>query len=295
MLEYKSVALSDREWIEPIFKKCGRRGNEYTFANLYNWSEPLNIKIARLGDTIVFKHVSKGYVYSCPIGRENLAEAVEAILEEGHEAGQKITLVSVDEFDVGVLHENFSGRFQIEEVRDNFDYIYIASELGELKGRKYRIKRNHVNKFLKLYPDWKYEEINEGNIADVKKMAEKWYEESLETKADSLILEKPAVMSGLDNYASLGLEGGIIYVDGNIAAFCFGSSSSEDTVVVHCEKAFLEYEGVYTMIAKEFARVSSEKYKYVNREEDMGLEGLRISKLSYRPEFFYKRFKATEV
>ncbi len=295
MLEYKSVALSDREWIEPIFKGCSRRGNEYTFANLYNWSEVMNIKIARLGDTIVFKHLSKSHVYSCPIGRENLAEAVMEILNEGKEAGEKITLVNVDEFDVGILHENFPGRFKIKEVRDNFDYIYISSELGEMKGRKYRIKRNHVNKFLKLYPNWHYEKIDESNIEDAKKMAEKWYDEAIKTKAESLILEKPAVMSGLYNYFDLGLEGGIIYVDDSIAAFCFGSSSCEDTIVVHCEKAFLEYEGVYTMIAKEFARVSAEKYKYVNREEDMGLEGLRSSKLSYRPEFFYKRFEAAEV
>lgn len=295
MLEYRSVTLNDREWIEPIFKKCDRRGNEYTFANLFNWSGPMNIKIARLGDTIVFKHLSKSYVYSCPIGRENLAEAVEEILKEGQEAGEKITLVNVDEFDVGILHEKFPSRFKIEEVRDDFDYIYDASELGEMKGRKYRIKRNHINKFLKLYPNWKYEEINESNIADVKKMAEKWYNESFDTKADSLVLERSAVMSGLDNYSALGLEGGIIYVDDKIAAFCFGSSSCNDTIVVHCEKGFLEYEGVYTMIAKEFSKVSSEKYKYVNREDDMGLEGLRISKLSYRPEFFYKRFRAAEV
>ena len=296
MLEYKIVTLEDKSWVEPIFKKCNRRGNEYTFANLFDWSKPQNIKIAKYKDCIVFKHFSKSSVYSCPIGNGNLPEVVEMLMEESHKYDDKLKLVNVDEFDAELIEKAFPGKFEIKERRNDFDYIYVAKDLGNLVGKRYHVKRNHMNKFMKTYPDWRYEEITRDNIEEVRRAADRWYEEAMETKEESIVTEQKAVMNAFDHYFELDLEGGIIYVGDNIAAFSFGSKSSDDTLVVHCEKGFLEYEGVYTMIAKEFSLAASKKgYKYVNREDDMGIEGLRISKLSYRPEFFYKRFEAKEV
>lgn len=295
MLEYKLVTIEDKDWVDSIFKECNRRGNEYTFANLFDWSKPMNIKIAKFEDNIIFKHFQKSSVYSCPIGNGNLPEAIRMILKESHDNNEKLQLVNMDEFDAKILEEHFPGQFSISEKRSDFDYIYESSDLSQLAGKKYHGKRNHISKFLKLYPDWRYEAIDENNISTAKKMSEVWYNRALITKEKSIELERQAVNNAFQYYFQMDLTGGILFVGNDPVAYTFGSPSCSDTIVVHAEKALIEYECAYTMVNCEFAKSVASDYKYINREDDMGLEGLRIAKLSYRPSFFYKRFIAREV
>lgn len=295
MLRYKSVTLEDKQWVEAIFAACDRRGNEYTFSNLFDWAKPMHIQITECDGCLICRRTEEDSVYSCPIGTDGVSSAIEKLLEESHENGNKLTMVDVGEPDVERIQRDFPGQFTFEERRDDFDYIYDSADLGAMQGRKHRIKRNRVNKFLKIYPDWRYESINSQNIHHVIKMAQAWYREAFETKEKSILQEREAVMCGLQNFEALGLRGGVIFIEENVVAFTFGKASCKDTMVVHAEKAFPKYPEAYTMIAKEFALDISKDYHYINREDDMGIEGLRVSKMSYRPEFFYKRFWAREV
>lgn len=162
------------------------------------------------------------------------------------------------------------------------DYIYLREKLTTLSGKSLQSKRNHINKFEKLYPTYTYEEINQENIAECLELASVWLANSGEEEGrrdERTMIER--IFSAWD---SLGLMGGAIRVDGKIIAFSYGSPINADTFGIHVEKADVAYEGAFTIMNREFVRRIPECYTYINREEDLGLEGLRKSKLSYKPE-----------
>ncbi|MEG1972563.1 MAG: phosphatidylglycerol lysyltransferase domain-containing protein [Oscillospiraceae bacterium] len=295
MLEYRYVQIEDREWVEKIFKKANRRGNEYTFSNLFNWSCPQNIKIAQYKENIIFNHTEKDSVYSFPIGNGHLGEAVNLILDECSKKDKKVSFVNLDEYDAEILEQQFPHKFTIDEHRDDFDYIYESSDLSDLFGKKYHAKRNHISKFLRNYPNWKFEKIDRDNIDKAKVMVAKWYLQSEDKKEGTIKKEKIAVNNALKYYFELNLTGGILFVDDVAVAVSFGSPACDDTFVVHAEKAFTEFDGAYTMVNREFSRFLRPNYRYINREDDVGIAGLRLSKESYSPVFMYKRFTAKEV
>ena len=108
---------------------------------------------------------------------------------------------------------------------------------------------------------------------------------------DSLLCERQAICDALAQFAELDYKGLMISVDGRIVALTFGEMVNKDTVVVHVEKAFSEYRGLYPLINQEFQNYYWQDAKYVNREEDMGLDGLRAAKRSYYPEYMLKKYK----
>lgn len=173
--------------------------------------------------------------------------------------------------------------------RDNWDYVYLREKLATLSGRKYHSKKNHVNAFKKEYPDYVYEAINETNKAECISFAEKWCEHR-ESEDPSIKCEFCAIKEALNNMEALGIKGGLIRLNGKVEAFSFGEPLNKDTVVVHVEKANPDIRGLYAIINMEFAAQAFPEAIYLNREEDMGKEGLRKAKESYNPEFMVKKY-----
>ena len=174
------------------------------------------------------------------------------------------------------------------------DYVYETEKLATLAGKKLHGKRNHINKFMKLYPDWSYESIDDGNVEECFQMALKWRnlngcDDDTEKNAEMCV-----TLNSLRLYKELGLRGGILRVNGEIAAFSLGEPVCSDTFVVHIEKAFADIEGAYPMINQQFVQHECMDYTYVNREDDAGSEGLRKAKLSYRPAFMVDKGIVTE-
>ncbi|MDD5603353.1 MAG: phosphatidylglycerol lysyltransferase domain-containing protein [Eubacteriales bacterium] len=171
----------------------------------------------------------------------------------------------------------------IYQDRDNSDYLYITENLIHLKGGKYDSKRNHINKFKKLYGEFEYEEIDSSLISDCKEVNEEWCRKIGCEEHKPLYCEKIANFELLDNYEALGVSGAVIKVGGRPQAFTVGEMLNDETAVIHIEKANTDIHGLYTIINKEFCIRSWSDTRYINREQDLGIEGIRKAKLSYHP------------
>lgn len=296
MLCYQPVALSDREWVEPLFLESGFLGSEYTFANLYNWSKTYTFALARYEDFVVVRNGNEedcSYLY--PAGRGDLRAVIEAMWEDAAAHGVKFRIIGITEDKQTALENLFPGRFRFTPVRDNADYLYRVEKLTALAGKKLHGKRNHINRFLENNPDWRYEPITRENIAAVAGMSAEWCRINNCSEDGSLKREACAVKSGLSHYFELGLTGGVLWAGGRVVGFTYGSAVSGRVFDVQVEKAFYDVQGAYPMINQQFVKNELQSFEYVNREDDLGDEGLRKAKLSYYPDLLLEKSIAEEI
>ena len=197
------------------------------------------------------------------------------------------------------LETHFKDLFSFEDDRGNYDYLYNIDSLCTLSGRKLSKKRNHINGFLQSYGDWNVQEINSLNIQDVLEFAGQWYQKKSggdsEIGDESLAYEKKALLQIVPQIEKIGADGIVLYVDGKVAAFTVGMRISETVYDTVFEKADDGIKGSYNIINREFARFLKNKYeslKFINREQDLNLPGLRQAKLSYMPCSLVEKFVA---
>ena len=201
----------------------------------------------------------------------------------------------VQEQEFALLEEWYPGRFEIEYDRDYADYVYETEKLATLSGKKLHGKRNHINKFKAMYEGrWSYEPMSESNLEECFQMALKWRNENGCEEDEEKNAEMCVTLNALRLFKELELVGGILKIDGEVAAFTLGEPVCSDTFVVHIEKAYAEVQGAYPMINQQFVEHECMDYQYVNREEDTGAEGLRKAKLSYRPAFMVEKGNVKE-
>ena len=187
------------------------------------------------------------------------------------------------------LEAQFPGKYVIEYNRDQADYIYEVEKMISLSGKKLHGKRNHINKFKENNPNWRYEPLSQENVSACVKMAEEWREKNLCDEKGEKHTEFCVTLRALDEYEQLGLKGGVLRIEDRVVAFTLGEELNRETFVVHIEKAMADIQGAYPMINQQFLVHEASQYKYVNREEDMGEEGLRKAKLSYYPVFLQEK------
>ena len=294
--DFKRPELEDRDLVNHYFFQAPGRSCERTFVNVFLWSRHYKVKFAVIRDALVFRDESDGYAFAYPAGEpEAVRNALEALMEYSKEKGHPFMLYNVTPEHFEQLDQWFPGRFRIEYVRDVADYVYETEKLATLAGKKLHGKRNHINKFKTLYPDWSYEHINDENVEECFQMALKWRNQNGCDDDAEKNAEMCVTLNSLRLYKELGLTGGILRVNGQIAAFSMGEPLCSDTFVVHIEKAFADIEGAYPMINQQFVQHECMDYKYVNREDDAGSEGLRKAKLSYRPAFMVEKGIVTEI
>lgn len=293
--DFKRPELEDKDLVNHYFFEAPGRSCERTFVNVFLWSRHYKVKFAVIEDALVFRDESDGYAFSYPAGEpEAVKRALEAVMEycREHECPFRLYNVTPEHFDQ--MEKWFPGRFQIEYVRDVADYVYETEKLATLAGKKLHGKRNHINRFKALYPDWSYEKMDDGNVEECFQMALKWRNQNGCDDDTEKNAEMCVTLNSLRLYKELGLRGGILRVNGEIAAFSMGEPLCSDTFVVHIEKALAEIEGAYPMINQQFVQHECMDYTYVNREDDAGSEGLRKAKLSYRPAFMVEKGVVTE-
>lgn len=288
--EFKKPELSDKELIRDYFTARRTRSCERTFANVYLWCRKYPVEFAVAEDALVFRTVSKTPSYTYPSGtKENVRKALGLLMAYTKEKGLPFTMYLVTPEQFAELEEFYPGRFEIEYNRDSADYVYEREKLAALSGKKYHGKRNHINKFTELYPDWSYEAITDENVEECFQMGLQWRRENGCDEDDEKIAELCVTLNSLRLMKELDLVGGLLRANGKVVAFSIGEPVCGDTLVVHIEKAFAEVPGAYPMINQQFVRHAGEGYTYINREEDMGLEGLRKAKESYRPAFMVEK------
>ena len=297
MLEWSIPEAEDEDWINSCIAVSGTMASDASFANIYLLRNKYSTKISRYKDFIIRKYSGKGARcgYTFPLGKGDVARALAEIEKDAKECGERLQFAFVTEEQKEVLENAMPARFCYSSDAGDSDYIYLRSELASLSGKAFHKKKNHFSKFVRTYPDYKYYEIGACNIYDAQKVADAWYYEHLQDEDASQLAEYKAIKEALDNFEELGLIGGIIYVNDSPCAMTIASKINENTVDVHFEKAVGEYalNGGYAAINKLFSE-KLDGVTWLNREEDIGIEGLRKAKLSYRPKIMLKKYSAVE-
>lgn len=297
MINFKNVELSDKKWMEPLIAAADMRGCHQNFTNIFAWSEVYNYQVAQVNDYLVVKgriEDNPPYFFY-PAGCGDIGPVIEAMKKDAEECRHEFQLLGISPENREVLKSLFPENFEYEEMRDGFDYVYLLDKLVNLAGRKLQAKRNHINRFKANNSDWSFEQITAANLAECWEMNRKWCKLNGCKEDAHLALEYCAVSRCFDYFTELGLLGGLIRLDGEVIAYTMGERLNSDTFVTHIEKAFGEIQGTYQLINREFASLVQSKYPqlvYVNREEDMGFEGLRKAKLSYHPDRMEEKYIA---
>jgi len=290
MIKFRPILLTDKEWMDELFALSDYRGCEYDFGNNYNWAGAFDLRIAREGDLLLTlsRRDDGSHSYSYPAGGGDMAAAVEMCIEDANERDADFHMHGVVPEQKEFLEKNFPGRFKFEPYRDGFDYIYLRSRLAELTGKKLHAKRNFINRFEASH-DWSYEPITTENLEECREMNARWCQQNDCYYNEDLREETCAGQKAFNYFVEEQLEGGLLRAEGEVVAFTMGAPLCSDTFDIHIEKAFSHIDGAYPMINREFVRRLPEKYVYVNREEDVGDEGLRKAKLSYEPDILLEK------
>ncbi|MBQ8184223.1 MAG: DUF2156 domain-containing protein [Lachnospiraceae bacterium] len=294
-IQFRRPELEDRDIIQKYLKQRKTRSCEMTFANVYLWCRHYPTGFAIVEDMLVFANLEEGETsFTFPWGNKDPRPALEALMTYCKEKGVPFRLHNATKETFEILEELYPGRFQIEYDRVYADYVYETEKLANLSGKKYHGKKNHVNRFMKTYPDWSYEDISPENVEECFQMALRWRElngceDHPEKRAEICV-----TLNFLRLFRELEMQGGILRVGGEIVAFTIGEPVCDDTMVVHVEKAYSHVQGAYAMINQQFAKHQAAGYLYLNREDDVGEEGLRKAKLSYHPVFLVEKGVITE-
>lgn len=285
-IDFHTFDVEDKEKFDYILRDSFEFSSEYAFGTGYLWAEAYNIEMC-IYDDIVFKRYGgiNGW-YGFPYCRGDKSKAFEYLQDYVYSIGGKLRFIDITEQSAYELDKLTQGMFTFEESRNSWDYVYKVSDLIELKGKKYHSKRNHISKFKRLYK-WEYNKITQDNIDECKIVSEQWFKEKNQMESD----EYRALERAINNYQSLGFVGGILEVDECPVSFTMGEKINDNVFLVHFEKSIDEYEGVYSMINNAFCN-NIKGYTYVNREEDLGIYGLKKAKMSYNPAFMVKKYKA---
>lgn len=293
MIEFRKIELSDKEWVEKILKKANLKGCEYTFANNYIWGEQYQLEIANVEGFYCSRNGIDELEYSFPIGEGDLLKVIRLLEADAKERGVKLVLKGLLPEHISMLNVLCPDEFEFTNSRDDSDYIYTVEKLSKLAGKKLHGKRNHIARF-KDDEDWQYETISDDNMKDCLDMNSRWCEKYKCLESVSLKHEACAVKKAFRHYKELGLRGGLIRKKGEVVAYSVGEPLSDDTFVVHIEKAFADIQGAYPMMNQQFVLHECQEFEYVNREEDLGEEGLRKAKLSYYPDILLDKYRAIQ-
>ena len=290
-LKFHSPLIEDKDWVTELLSKSQYQGCEYSFGNIFIWSPIYKNNISRYKDFFLSKNVTDSPAYSFPAGEGDFKEVIGVLMDDAEKCGHSFKMFGLTKKTAGFLDSLMPDMFDFHPYREGFDYIYNSEDLINLSGRKYHSKRNHISNFENDY-NWTYEDINKENICDCFAMNVLWENENRLKNPEGIDNELVAVKRAFSNYFELGFKGGMIKADGKVVSYTLGEQLNNNTFCLHIEKAFSDMNGGYAMINREFAKHNLSGYEYVNREEDMGVPGLRKSKLSYHPAILLEKYTA---
>lgn len=294
MLDFHDLTLADKAAFDRCRAKTVIHGSEGAFATFFIWNSYYNLRVAEQDGFFFFRFHVRGSepAYYMPIGEGDMRGALCAVLEDAHARGVKAQFRFVTEETLPILETYLPGRFSYVENRDQHDYIYATEQMISLAGKKLHAKRNHLNYFIEHFP-FEYREVDSDFVArECAPLALEWVAEK-ERNQNSF--ELPAMQCYFENYAALNQRGAVIEVNGRIVAMSFGEQLEKDMALIQIELALDEYRGSYQVINQQFCEHAWKDCLYVNREEDMGIDGIRHAKESYQPVRLVKKFTATEM
>ena len=301
MDDFKIIGIEDKEIIEEYIIPSDERDCDLSFANLCSWQFITESSYAVMDGLLVirFAHPKWGHEYFMPMnkrGEADRAQALQVLEQLAREADTKqepLCLRGISPALEEELTGSRLGDFNFVKDRDYFDYVYQRQDLAELKGKHYQPKRNHVNKFKREY-NFTAEPLTQQAVAECLEFEASWCRVHGYEEDENILNERQAMVYAFEHWERLGLRGLVIRVEGKVAAFTFGAPINHDTFGVHFEKADIRIDGAYSAVNQFFAASLPEEYVYLNREEDLGIPGLRQAKLSYQPAFLLEKIRAVK-
>lgn len=288
MILFERLSIENKAEFDALLRYGAHRGCSFSFVNLYIWGRQC---AARVGDDLLlFSHFGGRTMYPFPVCPGDPRPAIEALMIDARERGIPLRLTGLNARDVEDLQSWYPDQFRFHCGRDGHEYVYAIEDLAELKGKKYQPKRNHINRFLAQYPDARVLPLSEETLPDARALADRWYQRR--SPEEDAGMELVALNRAFAHWNELGMEGLVLYVDSQPVAMTMGSRLDGETFDVHFEKADTDHPGAYAVINRAFARHIRERHpdvRFLNREEDMGIEGLRKAKLSYYPHHMLEK------
>ena len=274
-----------------MFKQTQPQMSELTFTNLYVWNDTEPVQLSRLHETLLLQrkkiHNDKNVLLP-PLEKEPISTVLKRIGEAADENHAKTPLYGINAEEAKQLSKK---GYQVEADRDNWDYVYLSSDLADLPGDKYHSKRNFITRCLSTYK-CEHKKIDTSVVDDCLHLQTQWCDLRRCDSISSLEAENRAIKTIFDNYQKLGVSGGAIYVDGKLEAFTLAEPLNNETAVIHFEKANPEITGLYQLINQWFCQNTLRNFTLANREQDLGVPGLRKAKLSYHPHHMIEKYLA---
>ena len=294
MFDWKNVTVDDRELLNCYLRNTPYQNCEYAFINIFLWSKVSGAKYCIEDGCLVLRYEFAQHHprYLLPICG-NTPQVIEKLKKYAHDETGVLEFTGVTEPAKDYLESVMPGVFEFTAHRSSADYLYLRDDLAQLKGKKYHSKRNFANRFKSTYI-YEYKRMDKKIAEDCLEMHKKWCEINASEGDMGYLLqaETQGVVTILEHFDQLNLIGGAIYVDGNVVAFTFGQPINPTTFDVSVEKAYYDMPGAYAAINQLFVENECQGYKYINREDDAGIEGLRKAKLSYHPVKILEKYIA---
>ena len=297
MIEFKPIRLEDRAIVERYTMPSGIVNCDLAFANMFCWQGVFRSAWAEVGGFLVIRFQIDGGTkigYMQPVGAGDFTTIIPLLRDDAHAHGQRLRLIGLTDEGRDLLRRTQTEHFACASDPATEDYLYDADDLRLLPGRRYQPKRNHLNRFAAAHPDYRYEELTPERFADCMALERAW-RRTHEGHTAELCAEQRAMQLAFEHFEALGLRGGCLFADGRLVAFTYGSAVNAQTFDIHVEKADPDYvrDGAFTAINKLFAERLPARFTQINREEDLGIEGLRQAKRSYHP--LYRQHKFTAI
>lgn len=293
MLQFEPISLSKANEYTSLYQQCGERSADNTFSNLWGWTSNYQYEWAFDNDLCWLRH-KKGdaYYYNTPAGNWKFQDWAKLIQEKLPPFAE---MDRIPEALALKLHLACGDKIKLVEQPDQWEYVYDVEQLINLDGPKYHTKRQLANHFINYY-DTRYADITPTQFPDIIKFQKSWMKNEGRDKEPLIISENEAILKILHDWDKLPVKlfGSILYVDDKIAAYTIGEELDSQKLMVHFEKASLEYKGAYQAINRTFLQ-HHDSYKYVNREQDLGIPGLRRAKQDYHPCIFIKKYHIHKV
>src|SRR4030065_1572607 len=290
--QLKDLTLEDKPLCDQLFNQFPPQISEFTFTNLFIWRQAYQIKISRLQNFLCLLSEREGSSFFFPpIGEGDVIECYQSLLQYLRGKGIPPKIVRVPEAVVAEIDWK-SSCMKADLDRNQSDYVYLTQDLTELKDRKYHRKRNHIKQFQEKY-SYQYIPLPPEWIPQCLQLETEWCDLRQCEASPGLLNESLAIKEAFTHYGELGVKGGAILINAKVEAFTLGDPLNPETVVIHIEKANAAYEGLYPTINQAFLEHQWSGYTYVNREQDLGEEGLRKAKESYFPHHMINKYTVT--
>ena len=299
MIEFKPIRLEDRATVERYTMPSAIVNCDLAFANMFCWQGVFRSAWAEVGGFLVIRFQIDGGTkigYMQPVGPGDFTPILPLLHEDAHAHGQRLRLIGLTDEGRDLIRSTAAGDFAFASDPAAEDYIYDADDLRQLPGRRFQPKRNHLNRFAAAHPDCRYEEHTPDRFAACMALERAW-RRTHEGHTAELCAEQRAMQLAFEHFEELRLRGGCLLADERLVAFTYGSAVNAQTFDIHVEKADPAYvrDGAFTAINKLFAERLPARFTRINREEDLGIEGLRQAKRSYHPVLLQHKFAAIRL